>query len=86
MLPPPPHTVAENENLPLDFKPTFVFPPGHRVLITSFINDIKSKNMLKCKDKRKRVTDDQQRKLKLINHHPAIVATLNSFSMMFIRE
>ena len=51
-----PPTVTENGNLSSDFKPKFVFPPGHRVLITSFINDIKGKHLLKFKDARKRTT------------------------------
>ena len=61
-----PPTVTENGNLSSDFKPKFVFLPGHRVLITSFINGIKGKHMLKCKDAKKRVTKDQMASAKKV--------------------
>ena len=77
-----PPTVTENTNLSSDFKPTFVFPPGHRVLITSFINDIKGKHMLKCKDTRKRVTNDQTVSAKKVKVDQP--SSSNSFDLEFI--
>jgi len=49
----------------LSTAPNFVFPPGHRILINSFIREVKGKHMLKSsKNQRKRATENPSTSVK----------------------